>query len=373
MRRIFGGLLITGVVLTIGVILVIYAQGKRFDKTGKLVGVGIIQIDSTPNDAEVYVNGKFKAKTDTNIENLKPGNYTIKIQKAHYHTWEKLIAVREGFVTPLKISLFPSNPSLTALTFDGVFSPKMSPNRRFVVFGRQDSDEPGIYVLELGNGQFFFNNSNEAKKTVADSNEFPFSKGSLEWSFDSKSVLVQSQRLGSTETNYFLFDAAKFNEKPEDVTAKVVSLRESWQNQKQSKESEQLKGFTHEIVTLAKDAKSLSFSEDGKSLLVIKADNSAIVQDLKPSPVPDVKPATYSLPSADSYLWFEGDSKHLLSIEGNSINILDSDGTNKFSLFTGDFDPKAVFGWSDGSKIVISINLNSKSNPLPNLYTIGLR
>ena len=167
--------------------------------------------------------------------------------------------------------------------------------------------------------------------------------------------------------------ATKLNEKPENVTAKVAALRESWQNQKQNQEREQLKGFSKDIVELAKDAKSFSFSEDNKSVLIIKSDNAAVVQDLKPSPVPNVGPATYSLPIANNYIWFEGDSKHLLSIEGSSINILDSDGTNKFSLFTGDFDPNAVFGWPDGSKIVISINLNLKSNPLPNLYTIGLR
>ncbi len=373
MRRIFGGLLIIGIVLIIGVILVIYAQGKRLDKNGKLVGVGIIQIDSTPNDADIYVNGKFKTKSDTNIENLKPGNYTIKIQKTHYHTWEKLVEVKEGFVTPLKISLFPSNPSLTALTFDGVFSPKISPNRKLVVFGRQSSDSPGLYVLELGNGQFFFNNSNEAKRIVTDSNEFAFSKGVFEWSFDGKSVLIQSQKLGSTEISYFLLDATKLNEKPEDVTTKLASIKQSWQDQRQKAEQEALKNFTEDIIELAETAKSISFSADKKSVLIVNQDNSAVVQDLKPSPVPNAVTATYNLPIADNYLWFEGDSKHLIVIEGNSINVLDSDGTNKFSLFTGDFDPTSVFGWPDGSRIVISINLNSKFNPLPNLYTIGLK
>ncbi len=373
MRRIFGSLIIIGVVLAIGVVLVIYAQGKRLDRTGKLVGVGIIQIDSTPNDADVYINGKFKAKSDTNIEDLKPGNYTVKLQKTHYHTWEKLVEVKEGYVTPLKISLFPSNPSLTALTFDGVFSPKLSPNNKLVVFGKQTAENAGIYVLELGSGQFFFSGSNEAKKIVADSNDFSFSKSSFEWSDDSKSILIQSQKISSTEVKYFLLEANKLNEKPVDVTTKTESLHQGWQNNKQKQISDKLKKFSKDIAEIAKDAKSITFSADNQSVLIIRSDNSAIVQDLKPSPVPNTKAATYNLPTANSYSWFEGDSKHLISIEGNAINILDSDGTNKFSLFTGDFDPSAVFGWPDGSRIVISINLNTKSNPLPNLYTIGLK
>jgi len=373
MRRVFGSLLLIAIVLTIGAVLVIYAQGKRLTREGKLVGIGIIQIDSTPNEAEVYINGKYKAKSDTNIEDLKPGNYTVKLQKDHYHVWEKLVEVKEGVVTPLKVSLFPTNPSLTALTADGVFSPKLSYDNKKVVFGRQTPTEAGLYVVELGNGQFFFNNSNEAKKIVADSNDFAFSKSSFTWSFDGRSVLVQSQKLGSTETNSFLLDANKLNEGLKDISSTVESLKQDWETEKQNQIGNKLKKFSKEINEVASTSKSTTFSNDGQSVLVIKSDNSAVVQDLKPSPVPNTKPATYNLPVVDNYYWFQGDSKHLVAIEGSGISILDSDGTNKFSIFTGDFDPSAVFSWPDGSRIVISINLNSKSNPLPNLYTIGLR
>jgi len=373
MKRFLTTSLLIGIFLIIGVILVIYAQGKRLDSKGKLVGVGIIQIDSTPNEAKVYLNGEYKAKSDTNLENLKPGSYTVKLQKDHYHTWEKLVEVKEGFVTPLKVSLFPSNPSLTALTFDGVFSPTLSPNRKTVVFGKQNSQDSGIYALQLGNGQFFFANPTEERKIVADTNEFAFSKGSFEWSFDSREILVQTQKLGSTETEYFLLDVSKINTNPQNVTSRFQSIKEDWQKQKQEKLANLLKKFSQDIVELSAEAKEISFSEDNNSVLIVKKDNSAVLQDLKPSPIPNSKRATYNLPSADRYLWFDGDSKHLLSVESNSLNILDSDGTNKFSLFTGDFDPNTIFGWSDASKIVISINLNSRFNPLPNLYTIGLR
>jgi dipeptidyl aminopeptidase/acylaminoacyl peptidase len=373
MRRIFGSLFIIAIVLVIGVLLVIYAQGTRLDKDGKLIGVGIIQIDTTPNDADIYINGKFRDKSDINIENLKPGNYTLKIQKNRYHTWEKLVEVKEGIITPLKVSLFLSNPSLTALTSDGVFLPKLSPDKKFVVFGKQTAKDPGIYVVEVGSGQFFFGNTNEEKKVLVDSNDFAFSKSSFEWSPDSKSVLVQSQKHGSTETKYFLIDPKKNNENPEEVTSRFESLKQTWLTDSQKLTEEKLKKFSTDINGSAKTAKLITFSKDNQAVLIIKPDNSAVVQDLKPSPVPNTKPATYNLPIADSYIWFNGDSKHLISIEGSSINVLDSDGTNKFSLFTGDFDPGAVFGWPDGAKIIISINLNSKSNPLPNLYTIELR
>ena len=94
---------------------------------------------------------------------------------------------------------------------------------------------------------------------------------------------------------------------------------------------------------------------------------------LPPSPVPGTKPALYNLAAADGYFWYQGDDKHLLVIEKNVISLMDSDGSNKIGIFSGDFDPSAVFDWPDGSKLVISININSKANPLPNFYTLDLR
>ena len=125
MKKLLGALLITVVVLLFGVVLLIYSQGKRIDGQGHISGSGILQIGTSPNNAKIYIDGKYKATSDTNIENLKKGSYTIKIEKDRYTTWEKIIEIKDGLVTPLKITLFPSNPSLTAATFDGVFSPKL--------------------------------------------------------------------------------------------------------------------------------------------------------------------------------------------------------------------------------------------------------
>ncbi len=372
MKRLLGSLVIICLVLAIGVILIIYAQGKRLGKDGKLVGIGILQVGTVPNNASIYLNGQFKSKSDTNIEDLKPGNYTVKIQKDHYHTWEGLVKIKEGFVTPLTVTLFPVNPSLTALTSDGVFAPRLSSDNKQIAFGLQTGNQTGVWVLSLGNNQFFFGSSNESHRVVADAPNYLFSKASLEWSPDNKSILATVEKVGTTETKVFLLDSSQTDGKAQDVTASIQTLRQDWIKQRQQQVDSKIKNFSNDIVAAAKQAKSVTFSKDENSVLIINSNQTAIVQDLKPSPVPNTKPETYTLPAATNYFWYQGDSKHLIAVDGNIISVLDSNGTNKFSLFTGDFDPNAVFSWPDGSKLIISINLNSKSNPLPNLYTISL-
>lgn len=371
MKRLLGTIFLIVFVLIIALALVFYAKGKRLTSDGKLVDTGVIQIDSTPNDAKVFVDGKEKGKSDTNIENLRPGQYTIKLEKDRYQTWEKIIEVKKGLVTPLKISLFPSNPTLTALTFDGVFGPKLSPDNKKVVYGVQSGDKAGLWTLELANRQFF--SDNDPEQLITDSSTFVFSKSSFIWSPSSSEVLVEVQKTGTTETVAFLLKQGQNNSNPEDVTSRLALIKQDWQNQAAQKDLNRLTKLGETAAQLATGAKEIKFSRDAQAVLIIKEDKTAIVFDTKPNQVPGSKPATYQLPAADYYGWFQADSKHLIVIDASSLGVIESDGSNKVGLFSGDFDLNSVFSWPDGSKMVISINLNSRSNPLPNLYTIDLR
>lgn len=154
MKRLISALLIIIFFLMLGYGLLIYATGKRLTRDGKLVGVGIIQVDATPDNSKIYLNNELKKEGDTNIENLRPGRYTVKVEKENYSPWQKEIEVVEGKVIPLRVKLFPSNPSLTAATFNGVFSPKISPDNRKIAFGIQMEGKKGLWVLILPTGNF---------------------------------------------------------------------------------------------------------------------------------------------------------------------------------------------------------------------------
>ncbi len=372
MKRLVSAILIVVFFLILGYLLLIYATGKRLTREGNLVGIGIIQVDVTPDNSEIYLNNELKDQGDTNLENLKPGKYSIKVAKDSYSPWQKEIEVVEGKITPLKIKLFPSNPSLTAATFNGVFSPKLSPDGRKIAFGIQVEGKKGIWVLDLRDRQFFFN-TNTLRQVVADTTAISFSNSTLSWSQDSNSVLVQSKNNTTSEPISFLIDQSKLNTSPENVTSRIDELNKSWSDQVIKINSEKLKNLGKEAQALAADYKELLFAKDDSAVIVVKNDGSAVVFDTKPNPVPGVKPVTTQLPVAEKYFWFQDGTKHIVAVDKDTISLMDTDGTNKASVFTADFDPDAIFSWPDGTRLILALNLNSRSNPLPNLYTIDLR
>lgn len=372
MKRLISALLIVLFFLILGYILLIYATGKRLTRNGDLVGVGIIQIDTTPDNSKIYINGEHKDDGDTNLENLRPGKYSIKVEKDNYSPWQKEIEVIEGKITPLKVKLFPSNPSLTAATFNGVYSPRISPDGSRIAFGSTFEGKKGLWILELQDRQLFFNN-NTQRQIVVDTNNFTFSNASFSWSPDSKAILVDIKNNSTAVQTAFLLKPDVLNTSPEDVTQKLATLKESWAEQLAKSNTDKLKSLGKEAEVLASHSKEILFSADNSAFIVVKEDQTATVYDTKPSPVPGVKPLQIDLPSAERYLWFQDGTKHIIVLEKNLISLMDTDATNKASIFTGDFDKEAVFSWPNGSRLILTLNLNSRSNPLPNLYTIDLR
>lgn len=372
MKRLVSALLIVIFFLILGYALLVYATGKRLTRDGNLVGIGIIKVEVAPDNSKIYLNNDFKDQGNTNLENLKPGKYSIKVEKDNYNPWQKEVEVVEGKVTPLKVKLFPSNPSLTAATFNGVYSPKLSPDGRKIAFGIQTEGKKGVWVLDLRDRQFFFN-TNTLRQVVSDTTTVTFSNSTLSWSPDSNSVIVQGTNNTTSESVTFLLDQSKLNTTPENVTSKIVELNKSWSDQTNKTNSEKLKKLGKEAQLLAVDYKELLFAKDGSAVIIVKNTGAALVLDTKPTPVPGVKPLTTQLPVAEKYFWFQDGTKHIVAIEKDIISLMDTDGTNKASIFTADFDPNAVFSWPDGTRLVLALNLNSRSNPLPNLYTIDLR
>lgn len=370
MKRLFGAGLIILAVLILGAILLAYSQGKRIDGSGKISGSGILQINTTPNEAKIYIDSKYLTTSDRNIENLSPGMHTVRLEKDHYTTWEKIVEVKDGLVVPLLVTLYPSNPSLTAVTFDGIFGPKLSYDNKKVAFGIQTTTKAGLWVLDLSDPQLFFDN--RLKQIVSDSNSIQFSKSVFYWTADNKNILVETQSTGSTETKNFLLKADQLNTNPQE-SSNFSQEKTNLSKSLASNDKNKLANLGKDAQTLAVDAKSLTFSKDSTAVIIVKNDGAVVVYDTKSSPVPGTKPTATSLTAGSNYFFLQDPQNHIAAIENNTLSVMDRDGTNKVNLFTGDFDPLSVFSWPDGTRIVITINLNSKSNPLPNLYSIELK
>jgi len=142
--------------LIVAPILVLYAQGYRFDLRGrKITQTGGIFIKATPRQAQIYLDNKLVKTTDflfgsALIENLLPQKHHIVIQKEGFYSWEKNLETKEKEVTEARnIILFPKDSYYRSLAQD-VEQFWFSPDGRTIVLkeSKQDSWALKLYNLE---------------------------------------------------------------------------------------------------------------------------------------------------------------------------------------------------------------------------------
>lgn len=101
--------LVTTVILvaaTSGVIF--YARGFQFNQEKKtLESTGILAVKSEPDGASVFINGKLLTATNQTL-NFTPGNYEVKIQKEGFHSWQKKYILKNEVVFEAYPTLFPA-------------------------------------------------------------------------------------------------------------------------------------------------------------------------------------------------------------------------------------------------------------------------
>ena len=142
-------------------LLSLYASGYKFnlnrpiDFNRLLVKTGMLDIETEPKNALIYLNGKLQdtpslelfknehLETPAKIRNLIPGEYNISLEKKGYWPYQKKITIESRKTTILEnINLFKSsNPSLKAIT-------------------REKSGQENI-ILSLDNKYIYLKNSQE--------------------------------------------------------------------------------------------------------------------------------------------------------------------------------------------------------------------
>lgn len=78
----------------------------------------------------------------------------------------------------------------------------------------------------------------------------------------------------------------------------------------------------------------------------------------------------YTAAKLNTMQWFP-DSKHLLFVEDGKIKIMEYDGQNKTTVYSGPFANDFVYPWPDGSKLIITTSFSPDSPD--NLYVIDLK
>ncbi len=212
-------------------------------------------------------------------------------------------------------------------------------------------------VLSFGGNQ---------RQIVRDTPQFSFSSSTFSWTPDSKSVLV------SLKNGTFLLDQSTTTVDTDrlfDVTATLPTLRSQWDEQIKTQRVTDISRLPSDITPLASSSAIFKVSLDETKLLYKEstASNHFNVYNFK-----DKK--TYQLPNAKQVYWLaEPENRHVVLINDSEIAVIEFEGTNRATIFSGSFENGVAFPWPDGLRIVVQTSFNRLNNQDGNLYTISLR
>jgi len=378
--------------------IISYTRGYRLDLGKKtLSSTGILSLTSYPKTAQVYLDGKLKGVTNLNLT-LSPNHYQVEIKKDGYTSWSKKIVLKGELVVSLEAVLFPLNPSLSPLTNSGLVKAiPIDDTEKILVFVQkpdlEDLDKKnGLYLFEAGKRIFSFFPALKPillEKNLAE--KYDFSSTQVIFSPDYKQAIIEFNN--QTSSQAFLLSLEEENTFPFDVSLSKDSLITAWEKEKKLIKMKILETYPKDIVKIASESFNLiAFSPSETKLLyqvktnltlpiildppfmgsnqsletrVLKK-NSLYVYDKK-------EDKNYQLPIFNYQLiqWYF-DSKHLLINEGKKISVVDYDGTNQQTFYSGPYESDFFYITSDG-KLIILANLNPDVNQWPDLYVVGIR
>jgi hypothetical protein len=183
MKKIYRKMLLftsTVVFLSLAPLVILYAMGYRLaSSTIDPIPVGVLLVETKPRRATLEVDGKIIGETPRSISNLPPGEVRVRVSKAGYIPWEKMITIEPGMVTETRdIWLFPEEREHAKVIEDtSLFS--LSPNRQLLA--TVDSSLR-IHVVD------------EDHQDVTAPQLLPRAPSFLLWSPDNSHVLIQYEQ-----------------------------------------------------------------------------------------------------------------------------------------------------------------------------------
>jgi len=132
-------------------ILVFYAIGYRYDfKNKSFRQIGMIILESKPENADIFINNKYEAKTPFRMKSLLPNEYDLKIDKEGFNAWEKKLSVTSKKVTwASNIVLFFKEPEIKKLSDIKFNNFSISPNYQNIIASSADKNNPGIWLIDI--------------------------------------------------------------------------------------------------------------------------------------------------------------------------------------------------------------------------------
>lgn len=412
-----------------------WAKGDfRLDENNQSISkeTGLLLATSTPQGAQVYINGNLTSVTDDTLY-LSPGEYQVTIQKDGYSPWQKTVKIEQSLVTQANAVLYPYSPSLTSITYTGVQNLSLSPDGQkllYYVDTNSAENKNGLYVLDLSN-------TARSPQQISDNNtNFSLDQAQFIWSADSSQVLV------FTPERTFLLSVnslANLQSSP-DVSLQLATLLNDWEEDLVLKEKQYLdKLEPAALQTIFSAGSNFYLSPDHQKLLYTATASATLADNLiTPLPAsnshpeqrqlvpndlfiydgyedknfslgPDASPSsrkafladltnfatktpatmelTYSLQAdtqdqtilnfnnyygnyqAQTWQWLP-DSTHLVGIQDNKVVIINYDGSNPTVVYSGPLADQFVVPSPDSKRLFILTSFNPDSPD--NIYAIEL-
>ncbi len=389
-------------------LLFLYAKGFRLNpSTMQVSSSGLFVIKSYPDGAQVFINGELKTATNATLS-LPPQAYDVSVKKEGYLEWKKRIEVKEGEVVEASAHLFKIAPSLTAITFSGVINPLPSPDLTkiaYIVPNEGNPETSGLWIMETINLPIGF--AREPRRIT----DGKLQDSKFIWSPDARQILLKTSK-GS-----FILDTRIFTPQSKLVNVSVSEkdILANWEEERKKRLSSQIKKLPEEMQNiLNKKASKIVFSPDEDLVLYTASESATIPQNLiKPVPgastqkqerdikagktyIYDIKedrnffitekevilngwveyanfqnPKTKEKTLEESISWYPS-SRHLITTEKEKIIIMDYDGTNRQTVYSGSYVSQHAYPILSLDRILILTNLGANSS-IPNLYSLGIK
>lgn len=395
-------LLIVGIA---GIFVSFYARGYRLSfKTlfseGKIQFEpnGILVIKSEPDSASVFINGDLKAATNTTLS-LPPGVYDVEVKKDGYFTWKQRLTIEKEVVTAANVSLFKSAPSLSPVTFSGAQNPVTSSDGTKIAFTipfSKDTDQSklGLWTMDVYSLPLGF--SNEPKRIT----DGDLTNSKYEFSPEGRQILL------TTSNGVFLLDSGSFTPQSQmiNVAARKESIIAQWKAEKKAKDESLVRTLPADFSDILLRKTSLYvFSPDDNMILYTSSASATLAENLVPQlPGASTQPQERNIVSGRTYVYDTKEdrnflisdkpvvltnpqeqnsapalrwlttSKHLLFAEPNKVTVMDYDGTNRQTVYSGIYNSPFAFPYANATKLLILTNLGATTNAA-NLYTLTVK
>jgi hypothetical protein len=150
-RRIIFSVIATLSVLIILTVTILFMLGFRLDSgNGKLEQGALLQFDSNPNNAGVWIDGKSIGVNTAGKQTVVAGTHTILYAKDKYEDWSRTLNLQAGTLTWLDYArLVPKERSPEAVAhFKTVVAAKASPDMKYILL-QEASDQPVLQLADL--------------------------------------------------------------------------------------------------------------------------------------------------------------------------------------------------------------------------------